>query len=262
MDFVLHDNGIMYYTSASLDAVGVKHMFTTRIGGVSVSPFDSLNFAEGSGDIRDSSENVLKNYSIAASELGFSASDVCRAYQAHTANVLICDKSTRGMGITYMRPENGIDALVTSCEGVVLSVRTADCVPILLCDPVSRVIAAVHSGWRGTAQRISERAVEAMTSLGAERKRIIAAIGPHAGVCCYEVGEEIREYFGSDCFRKVGGRTHLDLSAANRDVLASAGIKDENIHDIDICTVCNRDSFFSHRRDGVNRGVMGAFIVL
>ncbi len=262
MSFLLHDKQIKYYTCEALDDLGVKHMFTTRIGGVSRAPFDSLNFAEGSGDMRDTAENVVANYQLAAAELGFNASDVCRAYQAHTANVMICDEDSRGMGITFPRPENGIDALVTNKKGVVLSVRTADCVPVLLCDPVSGVAAAVHSGWRGTCQEISHAAIEAMQSLGASADRIVAAIGPHAGVCCYEVGDELCRHFDADCFEKRDGRLYLDLTKANKKVLLSSGIKERNISDSGLCTVCDERHFFSHRRDGVNRGVMAAFIVL
>ncbi len=262
MAFVLHKNKTEYYTCPAFDAASIKHMFTTRIGGVSPKPFDSLNFAEGSGDITDSMQNVMANYESAASELGYHASDVCRAYQAHTANVMICDEHSKGMGIITPRPQNGIDALVTAQKGVVLSVRTADCVPILLCDPVANIAAAVHSGWRGTAQRISSAAIDAMISLGAQKERIIAAIGPCAHKCCYEVGNELKCYFDADCFEDFGGRPHLDLVSANKRVLTDAGINGSNIYDSELCTVCHPEHFFSHRRDGVNRGVMAAFIVL
>lgn len=262
MSFVLHKSKTEYYTCMALDDAHIKHMFATRVGGVSPRPFDSLNFAEGSGDIRDTTQNVIANYEAAANELGYHSADVCRAYQAHTANVMICDESSKGMGITFPRPQDGIDALVTAKKGVVLSVRTADCVPILLCDPVANVAAAVHSGWRGTAQRISAAAVSVMTSLGAQRERIIAAIGPCAHKCCYEVGDELKNFFASDCFEYRGGKLYLDLVSANMHVLTDAGINALNIYDSGLCTVCRPEHFFSHRRDGVNRGVMAAFIVL
>lgn len=262
MSFVLHKNKIEYYTCPAFDSAHIKHMFTTRIGGVSKKPFDSLNFAEGSADVRDTAENVLANYRLAASQLGFDASDVCRAYQSHTANVMICDKNSRGMGITFARPQSGIDALVTAERGVVLSVRTADCVPILLCDTVAGVAAAVHSGWRGTAQRISAATVSAMVSLGAQKERIVAAVGPCAHKCCYEVGDELKRFFAPDCFEHRDDKLYLDLVSANMRVLTDAGIDALNIYDSGLCTVCRPEHFFSHRRDGVNRGVMAAFIVL
>ncbi len=262
MNFTLHDNGPRFLTCPAMDADNIKHMFSTRVGGVSGGCFSSWNFAEGASDTPDSTENVLKNYAIAANVFGMREKDVCRAFQTHSANVLTVDKSHRGIGITSSHRGFMFDGLVTAEKGIILSVRTADCVPVLLCDSTAGVIAAVHSGWRGTAKRISAVAVEKMVRLGACRGRIVAAIGPCAGVECYRVGNELRHHFTSDCFAEYDDGCHLDLVYANTKVLLQAGIAKQNIYSSGCCTVCDEENFFSHRRDGVRRGVMAAFITL
>ncbi len=262
MNYALHKNGIEYLTCPRFDALGVKHIFTTRNGGVSKGCFASLNFAEGSGDVTDSTENVMANYELAARVFGLHKEDVCRSYQDHSANVAVCDEAMRGLGISKPRFETGTDGLVTNVKGLILSVRTADCVPVLLCDRDAGVIAAVHSGWRGTAGKIGANAVQKMIALGANAQNITAAIGPCAGACCYEVGEELKQYFEPECFGYFCGKLHLDLVKANRQVLVECGINKDNIYDSGLCTVCDGTHFYSHRRDGKNRGVMGAFIVL
>lgn len=262
MNFTVHGGSARYLTCPAFDAENIKHMFTTRVGGVSSGCFSSWNFAEGASDTPDSTENVIKNYAIAADVFGLCEKDVCRAYQTHSANVLTVGAMHRGMGITSSHRGFMFDGLVTAEKGIILSVRTADCVPILLCDSVAGVIAAVHSGWRGTAKRISEIAVNEMVKLGACRGRIIAAIGPCADVGCYRVGAELHNHFTSDCFKTFPDGDHLDLVYANTKVLMQAGVDGENIYSSGCCTVCDGENFFSHRRDGVRRGVMAAFITL
>lgn len=265
-DFLYIGGEVPYYKSRLFDSHGIKHAFFTRNGGVSEGAFSSLNFAIGTGKVTDSEENVIKNHSIAAKLFGLSETDICRSYQTHTSNVVLADNTDRGRGIILPQYENGVDGMVTAERNLLLSIRTADCVPILLCDTEKRVCAAVHSGWRGTVGGIAENAVELMVKQGASREKIIAAIGPCINNCCYEVGEELYDSFSSagfDCglvFEKRGSRYMLDLNTANKLVLNRAGIADSNISIAGICTKCNSDHFFSHRRDGVIRGTMSAMI--
>lgn len=267
-NFVRHEARITYYTSPLLDRHGIKHMFTTRRGGVSAGVFESLNFAVGAGDIRDSKENVIKNHALAAEVFGLTENDICRSYQNHSTNVEVVGNEHKSTGI-YKDPfPYGVDGLVTKEKNLILSIRTADCVPVLLFDYQNRVCAAVHSGWRGTLGRIAANAVEKMCSLGADQNRIVAAIGPCIGACCYEVGRELWEAFAqadkgfAACFTEKDGKVFFDLTMANEMILEKSGVKAENISSARLCTCCDKENFFSHRRDGANRGTMSALIMI
>ena len=142
------------------------------------------------------------------------------------------------------------DALITTSPELWISIRTADCLPILLVDPVARVAAAVHAGWRGTVEQIASRTVAAMVELGAEVSGIRAAIGPGIGLCCFEVGAEVSPHFGAV------GKTNVDLAAANERQLLEAGLALDRIWVSKQCTRCNPDLFHSYRRDGVQAGRM------
>jgi YfiH family protein len=144
------------------------------------------------------------------------------------------------------------DALLTDVPGAVVGVRTADCVPILLVDVSKRTVAAVHAGWRGTAQAIAAKAVSAMAArFGTEARDLQAAIGPAIGACCYEVGPEVSSQFNSLFPERavLEERTHLDLPEANRRQLLSAGLPPDQVYLSGLCTACLAEEFFSWRRD-------------
>ena len=147
------------------------------------------------------------------------------------------------------------DALVTQSPGVALSVRTADCFPILLADPETRAVAAVHAGWRGTVAGVVPSTLARMRSeFGTDPGNVYAAIGPGIGSCCYEVGLEVARQFGMEEAGK------LDLAVENRIQLIAAGLKPERIELAGSCTFCNPDLFFSWRRDRERAGRMISFI--
>jgi polyphenol oxidase len=149
------------------------------------------------------------------------------------------------------------DALVTNHPGLAVSIRTADCYPILLADARNRAVAAIHAGWRGTASRIVEKTIERMNAaFSTQASDVFAAIGPGIGVCCYEVGEDVSRQFGFD------KRTHLDLVSENRKQLESAGVPATNIEALGHCTFCNAERFFSYRREKEKAGRMTSFIML
>jgi len=183
------------------------------------------------------------------------------------------------------------DALITATPGLLIAVQTADCVPILLADPEYRVVAAVHAGWRGTLKRIAEKTVGRMRMLfGSRPEKILAALGPGIGRCCYEVGPEVakefasqfenaREWFDGPYDALASGedpnplpwltmmppghqpeppRVQLDLRAANRAILESAGVAAKNISASDLCTACRTDLLFSHRREKITGRLMAA----
>jgi hypothetical protein len=156
------------------------------------------------------------------------------------------------------------DGLLAGNTGVLVGVRTADCLPLLLVDRRSRAVAAVHAGWRGSALAIAARAVEKLTrEMGARPEDLEAVIGPGIGVCCYEVGEDVAGRFAArfdSVVAERGGRPHLDLAAVNRNQLQEAGVPESQIHLSGMCTRCLAEQFYSYRREGDKAGRMLAVV--
>jgi hypothetical protein len=226
------------------------HGFTTRAGGVSAPPFDRLNLG---GAVGDDPARVAENWRRLerATGLGFA-----RVRQVHGARVV----HVGGPG----QAEEEADAVLSMAEGIAACVSVADCVPVLLADPESGAVAAVHAGWRGTLARAAAAAVDALgRAAGAPPTRLLAAIGPSIGPCCYEVSEDVAERFSGVIGADVvcaGPRPRLDLWAANARVLVAAGLPADRIEVLGRCTSCERDVFFSHRREGGRTGRQMAFI--
>jgi YfiH family protein len=166
--------------------------------------------------------------------------------QIHSAGVFVADRAgCTGEG----------DGLVTGTPGVAVSIRTADCFPILLVDPRRKAVAAIHAGWRGTAARIVPTAIDLMTAeFETNPHDLYAAIGPGIGECCYQVGEEVAGRFG---LQKAG---HVDLALINRGQLVGAGVPEAHIENLDYCTACDAARFYSYRRDKEAAGRMVSFI--
>jgi YfiH family protein len=156
------------------------------------------------------------------------------------------------------------DAAVVRESGELVAVKTADCVPILLVDQDARLAAAVHAGWRGSAAGIARRAVEALVARGAEPARIVAALGPAIGVCCYEVGQEFRGRFGPDAdpYFIVGadGRLRLDLRRLNQHQLEASGVQRQHVEHVSFCTACDPARLPSYRRDGRDCGRILSYV--
>lgn len=152
------------------------------------------------------------------------------------------------------------DALVTNVPGTAISIRTADCVPVLLADPVRKVVAAVHAGWKGTSKAIVRRAVERMEgAYGTRPGDVVAAIGPAIGVCCYEVSADVARQFAAYGVEiPEEGKPHLNLAAINRTQLEQAGVAQVDV--LDVCTKCEAELLHSFRRDGDRSGRMHAVI--
>lgn len=215
-------------------------------------PYSGFNACHYTGDDPD---KILRCRAEAALTLGLAdPALLILPRQTHTTAVAVVDSSSAAL------PLEDIDALVTADPSIAIGVSTADCVPILLSDPEAGVIAAVHSGWRGTVGRISARTVEAMGSLGADPSRIFAAIGPHIRVGSYEVGEELAEIFdkefgaGQGIVIRGDGRPHIDLTRAVVATLTGCGIDPVRITDCGICSYESYDRVFSARRLGVASG--------
>lgn len=270
--FLLEErNKIPYLTAPKLNALpGIKHLFSTRLGGVSTGNHASLNF---SYKMDSSKENVYENFKRVANLFGCSIDCIVGADQTHTATVKVVDINNAGNGITKEKEFFDVDGLVTNDPSVILFVTCADCVPILLADPKKKVVSAVHSGWRGTCSGIARNAVETMKNeFGSKVSDIVVAIGPSICKNCYEVSEDLYDAFSDssayknidvDLFFEKGrseSKYQLDLHRANELLLLESGILRENIDITNTCTACNSEILFSHRASNGKRGGMGAFI--
>jgi YfiH family protein len=156
------------------------------------------------------------------------------------------------------------DGSTAARPGLLLGIETADCLPVLLVDPVRRAVSAAHAGWRGTAAGVAGKAALALVAAGSRPADLVAALGPSIGPCCYEVGDEVRDAFGpeAETFFRPGprGRPHLDVRAANVRQLVAAGLRGDRIHHVPDCTVCRPDLYHSYRRDGPGGGRMISFV--
>jgi purine-nucleoside/S-methyl-5'-thioadenosine phosphorylase / adenosine deaminase len=232
--------------SPALDAIpGVAHAFSTRRG------------RQGDVSLEGSASGGRSHFLVAARMSGW---PLCRVRQVHSNIVHAVEDN----GFANAAPEG--DALFTRVRGLALSVATADCVPVLVAEQTGRAVASIHAGWRGTSGGITRRTVDAMVqALGVDPVSLTAVIGPHIGVCCMEVGEEVFEWFHDPTVfsrRPEWPRPHLSLAAANRAQLEAAGVPAGSVHVSGLCTRCRADLFHSYRRDGDIAGRMLAVIGL
>jgi YfiH family protein len=241
---------VSYLTCLALEEAGFINAFSTRAGGVSPFPSEALNLGFFKDDKR---ENVSENRRRFLQAIGVVESTIVTARQTHSTDRCEIKTMKQARG-----PAGDCDALTTRLRGVLLGVQTADCLPILIADPKSGAIAAVHAGWRGTAGRITERTVaDLMQKLGASPRTCIAALGPTACSECYEVGADVigryKKEFGY--WRKLftnfkeQGKAHLDVRAANVQQLGFCGFTEDRIHVAPYCTMHQTDLFFSYRRE-------------
>lgn len=267
---VREENGVCYLQFEIFSGSGVvRHMFTTRIGGVSDGYLGTMNLSYTRGDKKD---NVDENFRRISEIMECKLDDFVLSDQTHTDNIRIVTDEDRGKGLTRSKDYTDVDGLITNKKGIVLSAFFADCVPLYFLDPVKEVIGLSHSGWKGTVKKIGKKTVELMKQeFGCKNTDIIAAIGPSICKECYEVSEDVVEEFRKSfkenrlddiIYPKDNGKSMLDLWQANKEVLLEAGIKSDNICVTDICTSCNKELLFSHRASNGLRGNLGAFIML
>lgn len=262
---------VEYLTFPLIEQTGlVRHLFTTRLGGVSKDFCSTMNLSYTRGDEK---EAVDENFRRIAKVLQCELSDIVCSDQTHTVNLKVAAKEDGGKGIVIPRDYSDIDGLLTDEPGIVLATFYADCVPLYFVDTKKRAIALAHSGWRGTAARMGRCVVEKMKEVyGTNPVDIVAAIGPSICLECYEVSEDVADVFAQEfknreqkdeiLKRKGNGKYQLDLWRANEFVLMEAGIPAEQIQVTDICTCHNSEYLFSHRASKGRRGNLGAFIGL
>ncbi|MDO4573439.1 MAG: peptidoglycan editing factor PgeF [Clostridia bacterium] len=247
------------------DKIPAAHMFTTRIGGVSRGVWESWNLGDNRGD---DIEAVRENYRLAGEIIGVGADDFVVTNQVHGVCVRTAGEGDRHIVGEARRYE--ADGLVTNIQNLPLMIYIADCVPVLLHDPVHGVIGAVHCGWRSSVDDILGAAVEKMSALGARAGDMRAAIGASIGKCCFEtdseVPEAVKDYLGGDTEGLLlpgkPGKTMVDLGGANFRRLVQLGLRPENIDVSDECTMCRQDKYWSHRGTNGVRGTQAAVIIL
>jgi len=255
--------GLAYMTAPTIPFI---HGFTTRWGGVSTGRLDSLNLGENRGD---SEENVRENYRRMLQALGLPEQQLCFTKQVHGNTVrVVTDADRRNLFTPFLYEADGI---VTNIKNLPLVCFTADCVPVLICDPEAGVAGAIHCGWRSTAADILGVAVAEMEKLGAKAANLRAAIGPGIEMCCFETDADvpmaIEKLLGGDCtdvYFAVGdtGKFMVDLKEADRRRLLQLGLDNANISVSDECTSCNSDKYWSHRKTKGERGSQAAVIVV
>lgn len=257
-------DGVQALVCAPLEADGFANGFSTRIGGTSLMPDNSLNLA---GFNEDTAENILENrrrfLKLFPNESGEWALAGC--WQVHGSDVRLINDLAEAKPAEDARGDTiYCDAIVSNAAGVLAGVKTADCVPILIGDPVTSAFAAIHAGWRGTLAEVATKALDRMEDVYQTNPRDVrVAIGPAAASCCYEVGPDVidpfrRKFAGQDLFRDTRSEhACINLLAANREQLISAGVDPDRISSAPLCTMCRTDLFFSYRREKSLHGKVG-----
>lgn len=264
-------NGVTYVTFPKLTAFNNEliHGFSTRLGGVSEGYLGSMNLSFTRGD---NPEHVMENHRRLAACLSYDEKKLVFSDQVHKTDFYKVTEKDCGKGIVRESDIREIDGLVTNVPGVPIITFYADCVPLFFYDPVCKVIAMAHSGWKGTVNRIGARMVAYMEAeYGSKPENIVCAIAPSICQSCYEVSGDVAEQFaavfsksegyGTDLlYQKENGKYQLNLHKACEIILSEAGILREHIDVTDLCTCCNPRLFFSHRashgKRGNNAGVM------
>lgn len=261
-------NGVVFHTADAFTAAGgVAHGFATRLGGVSTGPYAQLNLGITRPDERAA---VRENYHRFCAAIGADVTSLVMTHQVHEDTIR---QATRADVLDDLLDplDYQADGLLTNQPDLCLTIYYADCIPVLLYDPVHRAIAAVHSGWRGTSLGIAPQAVAKMTALyGSDPGDILAAIGPGIGPCCFETHDDVPsamvQRLGEDilshCVPLAHGKFSVDLKGIIHWQLTQAGLADGHVDTLSLCTACHPELYWSHRKMGDQRGNHAAMLQL
>jgi YfiH family protein len=259
---------LLFFQADSLKIFNdVMQAVSTRIGGVSPKPFDSLNLSFTTGD---NVGNVLENRRRMCQALGVKIENLTLGRQVHGCNVKVITDNEKGRGgVSDKNPIASIDGMLTDNPETVLMALSADC-PLVLCyDPEKKAIAVIHASWRGSVEGVCARMIKRMrVQFGSQPKNIHAVISPSIGPCCYEVKKDFIDVIttlapiGRHSIIKRKDKTYFDLWSFNRNLLHQAGVWLSHIEASNICTKCHPEWFYSFRRDGAKTGRFGAIISL
>lgn len=228
-----------------------------------------LDFGDNE-NYEDKKDIATDNYKLICNELNIDYKNIVRPYQTHTNNV---KEVGENKGI-FLKEHTDVDGLITNKPNNILSLTFADCTPIYLFDPNKKAIANIHSGWQGTVKQIAKKAIEKMIeTYGSNPKDIICAIGPTIRKCHFEVEDDVKEMFLNQfkCMSDIitigeikqgKQKYYIDTVRINKNMLMEMGLKQENIIDSKICTVCNSDLIHSYRKDGKDAGRNTALMML
>lgn len=255
-------DGRLYLLSKAFDTTNlVRHGFTGRQGGVSHGKVHGLNLGFRVGD---DPESVRENYRLVAEDLQLPVTQMVLSKQSHTDNIRMVTQADAGKGIFKESDIEDTDGLITNLVGIPLMIFTADCIPLLLLDPVKKVIAAIHAGWRGTVKGIGGKAVTMMQEhFGSNPAHILAAIGPGIGPCCFTFDQKDADVFPQSYITpKTDSKVLIDLWAMNRDQLLLKGLLPHHIDQSGVCTVCHADRYYSYRTHKDRTGRQGAVMML
>lgn len=263
------NQGIWYGRFANFPGTLVTHGISTRFGGKSDGAFAGMNLAMHNGD---NPEKVIANRKAYGDALTLSSDDFVTAKQVHGVNVLCVDRAYAGRGaFAYEDAIDDTDALITNIPGLPLMMFFADCVPVLIVDPVKKAIGISHAGWKGTVHKIAQKTIFAMQEkFGTVSRDCLVGIGPSIGSCCYEVGDEVAKQFATAfpahkqqiLLEQKSEKWKLDLWESNRIQLEEIGVEPKNIEIAAACTACNSQVFFSYRADHGKTGRIAATICL
>jgi polyphenol oxidase len=256
-------HGLKLLSFATLNRyTGLFHAVSTRIGGVSPAPFHSLNLGIHT---EDEVHNISANYDILCSSLQIDLRSIVTSHQVHETKIARVDKVPAGtIPFPFEHALTGYDAFITDKPGITLMVRIADCVPLIIYDPLKHALAVVHAGWKGTLAGITEKTVAALVQdYGCSPVNIKAGIGPSIGPCCFSVQKNVENLFhmrfsnARQFIHDASDGPHIDLQQANRLQLIAAGCLHDNIEMSGVCTACNLNLFFSHRGEKGKTGRLG-----
>jgi YfiH family protein len=269
----LAENGIWYGIFGHLQEQGLIHGISTRLGGVSLDPYNSLNLGIGT---KDDKEAIWENRQLFCQALNLDAEDAVTAFQVHGDNIHIVNENDVGKkDMFYHTVLQDTDALITNVPGIPLMLFFADCAPVIIYDPVNSAVGICHAGWKGTMLNIAAKTLSLMQQeYGTNPDDALAAIGPSIGQCCYEVDrlviESLEKSFPHplppNIFAKMAvpqnSRWMLNLPHTNKIKLKDSGIREKNIVISSVCTSCNTSLFFSHRAENGLTGRIGAVVCL
>lgn len=243
---VVHTDNLLILQSSLMNSWGyLQHAFSSRMGGVSPAPWESLNLGYSTGD---AAENVRENRRRFLATLNADPDRLVCGRQVHGRRIVAVDRP----GLY-----DACDGLITTEKNIVLAIKTADCASLLLFDPIQKVLAVIHCGWRGVVKNIVEEAIARLTTAYSSRTiSICAAIGPALRSCCYEIQEDVARHFSGEFVIRREGSLFLDLVGAIESRLVKSGVPEHSIDVCDHCTCCEKELFFSYRRDGQRSGRM------
>ncbi|MCX6054577.1 MAG: peptidoglycan editing factor PgeF [Chloroflexi bacterium] len=256
----VESNGIVIYQFESLIFKDFPHGFFTRNGGVSGTPWNSLNIG---GTVGDDPLNVIENRARIFKSIDRKITSIFDVWQVH-GTTTICTNRPRPLDAQHQKA----DAIFTNNPDVTLFMRFADCVPIFIIEPEKKIVGIIHAGWKGTVDNIVRNAIQSIKRVyDIKTDQLIAGIGPSIGPDHYEIGNEIQEYvkvafgaYSKEIIKNIDGKIFLDLWSSNEFLLREQGI--QNIEKAKICTACNTDTWYSHRAEKGKTGRFGAFIAI